>query len=145
MEKPQIFLSLILIVSGLILISDVSLSKITGNIIGGKPVIGFSFVGFLFLILGIVLFFISHEGKLERNLAQEIRKSGKVIDKPKELIHIATEMGYTFGKNVKEGMEVYNGEKRITTIPLHKVTWVTARNILKDLAEGNSGYGKRNY
>jgi hypothetical protein len=57
MEKPQIFLSFILILGGLILIADVSISKITGNVINGNPAVGVSSFGFVFLIVGIVLFF----------------------------------------------------------------------------------------
>jgi hypothetical protein len=145
MEKSPIFLSFILIVSGLILISDVSLSKLTGNVIGGKPIIGFSFVGFLFLILGIVLFFMSQEGGLEKNLAQKTLESRRVIDNSKDLMHIARKMGYTM-RNTKEGASVYDSQGNyLTVIPIHKVTGRTARSILQDLSSGESSFRKRNY
>ena len=145
MEKPQIFLSIIFIISGLILISDVSLSKMTGNVIGGKPIIGFSFIGILFLILGIVLFFISQEGGLEKNLAQQTLESRRVIDKPRDLMHIAKKMGYMM-RNTKEGASVYDSEgKYVTVIPIHEVTGRTARRILIDLSKGESSFRKRNY
>ena len=146
MEKPQIFLSFILIVGGLILIADVSLSKITGNIINNSPAVGFSSIGFLFLILGIVLFMVNAEGKLERNLAQEIKRSGRIVDNPRELIHIAKKSGYVLGKEVKEGIPVYDDFGRyITVIPIHKVSGGVSRNIISELARGESNFRKRNY
>ena len=142
MEKPQLFLSFILIIGGLILISDVSLSKITGNVINGNPVMGFSFFGFALLIIGIVVFL---EGGLEKSLAQEIKESRRIIEKPKDIIHIAKKSGYILGKEVREGTPIYNqyGE-RITVIPRHNISPGVSRNIINDLARGESSFRKRN-
>jgi len=147
MEKQPTFLSLILILGGLILISDISLLKITGNVIAEKAVVTISSFGFLFLILGIVLFLISNEGKLERNLAQQIRESGKMIDKTNDLIHIAKKMGYSLGDNAKEGTPVYDSKgKYITIIPLKgHLTWRISKNIIRDLAEGESSFRRGRY
>ncbi|VVB82995.1 Uncharacterised protein [uncultured archaeon] len=112
--------------------------NITGNAISSGIKTGNLFFGFSFLIFGIVLFLISHEG----NLARKVRKSGAVIEDPKKLIHIAREMDYILGKDVKEGLEVYEGKRRITTIPKHKLTWRTSKDILRTFEEE---YDKRNY
>jgi len=151
MKKPQFFLSLILIIAGFILISSVSLSKITGNVVSEKPIIGFSSFGFIFLILGIVLFLMDKEGKLEKtlaekNLAQEIKESGKIINKPNEIIHIAKKSGYVVGNEVREGTLICDkyGNK-ITVIPRHNISSGVYRNIISELAKGESNFRKRNY
>jgi len=122
--------------------------NITGNAISSEIKTGNLFFGITFLVFGVVLFLISHEGKLERNLAQEIRESGRVIDKTNDLLHIAKEMGYIIGENVKEGTIIYDssGKNKITSIPLKgHLTWKISKVILRDLAKGESSFRKRNY
>jgi hypothetical protein len=146
MGKSELFLSFILIFGGLILISDISLLKITGNVVVDKPAIGFSSFGFALLILGIVILLIEQEGKLEKNLAQQVRESGRVIEDSKELIRIAKKSKYDLRKPVREGTPVYDSEgKYITVIPMHGVSWRISKNILRELAEGESSFRKRNY
>lgn len=146
MEKSQLFLSFILIIGGLILIGDVSLSKVTGNVIGETPTIGFSSFGFLFLILGIALLFIGQEGGLEITLAQKIKKSGRLVDSPRELRHIAEKSGYYLGKEVREGTLIEDEYgHRITVIPRHDISSGVARNIINELAKGESNFRRRNY
>jgi hypothetical protein len=146
MEKQQLFLSGVLIVGGLILISNVSLTKLTGNVIGNIPVLGFSFFGFALLIIGIVLFLMDQEGALEKTLAQEIKESRRIVEKPREIIHIAKKSGYLIGDEVREGTPIYNQYgNRITVVPRHNLSSGVSRNIINDLARGESSFRKRNY
>jgi hypothetical protein len=80
MEKTGM-LGLLMMIAGVLLIANFSVSKLTGNVIGENTAVATSSLGFILLIAGIVLF-ISKEGKLERNLAQEIKESGKIVDSP---------------------------------------------------------------
>ncbi len=146
MEKIPLWFSFLFLAGGLILIGDISLSKITGNVIAETPSLGISSIGFLFLILGIVLFVVAQESRLERNLALEIKKSGRVIDKPKELLHVAKKMGYDLRKPVREGIPVYSSSgDYITVIPTHAVSPGVSRGIISELAKGESTFRKRNY
>ncbi|MEK6913446.1 MAG: hypothetical protein AABW47_02130 [Nanoarchaeota archaeon] len=120
--------------------------NLTGHVINPTFTSGNVFFGILFLVFGIVLLLIHEEGGLE-NLAERIRKSGRVVDKPRDLLHIAREMKYVLKDPVKEGIPVYDlsGKNCITIIPLHKVTGITSRDIMRDLAKGKSSLNRRNY
>jgi hypothetical protein len=142
--KPKKVLSYFFILTSFIFIIPFN---ITGNAVSSGIKTGNLFLGFSFLVFGIVLFMISHEGKLERNLAQEVRESGRTIDKSKDLIHIAQEMKYVLKDPVREGIPVYDksGKYRITVIPIHKVSWKISKCILRDLANGEPSFRRRSY
>jgi hypothetical protein len=71
MKKRNLLLSYLLILAGILLIANFSVSKITGNVIGEKIAAGTSALGFIFLILGIVLF-ITQENKLEKIIQENL-------------------------------------------------------------------------
>jgi hypothetical protein len=147
MKKGNLLLSYILILSGLLLISNFSVSKITGNVIGEKIAIGTSPLGFVFLILGIVLFVIAQETRPEKTLAQKVKESGKFVDNPNEIIKIARKSGYRIGEEVKEGTRVYDSNgKYITVIPRRHISPGTYHGIIKELAQGKSTFtGRGNF
>lgn len=145
MEKIPLWFSFLFLVGGIVLIADTSFSKITGNVIAEVPSLGVSSIGCLFLILGIVLFVVGQESRLE-NIALKVKQSGRVIDKPKELVHIARKMGYDLRKPVREGIPVYSSAgDYITVIPIHKVSKGVSQGIISELAKGQSTFRKRNY
>lgn len=134
-------------ISGIALVGSTTISKITGSVVNNGLAMGFSFSGFLFLISGIVLFLVTNEGegKLEKNVAQKIKESGKIIENSRDLIKIAKECGYALGQNVREGTPVYDSAGTyITVIPIHKVTWRISKNIVRDLASGKPSF-RRDY
>jgi hypothetical protein len=65
MEKTGM-LGLLMMIAGVLLIANFSVSKITGNVIGENVAVGTSSLGFILLIAGIALFVISNEGRLEK-------------------------------------------------------------------------------
>jgi len=139
-------LSFTFIFVSFILILNIPIN-LTGNIINTNFTTGNIFFGILFLVFGIALLLIHGESRLEKNLAQQIKESGRIIDKPKELIHIANKMGYILKEPVREGVPVYDisGKNYLTVIPLHKITWRTSKDIIRDLAEGKPSIKRRNY
>ena len=144
MKKLNLLLSYVLILAGLLLISNFFVSKITGNVIGEQISVGTSPIGFIFLILGIVLFLTSQESRLEKTLAQQVKESGKIIDKPNELIRIARKSGYVVGKDVREGTSIYDSSGHyITVIPRHNISPGTYKGIISELARGESSFRKR--
>jgi hypothetical protein len=144
MRNIRFIFSLLLAIVGLFFISGFSFPKMTGYVVGGNLGFGNSFLGFIFLISGIVLFIAGKQWKLERNLAQEIKESGKRLDNPKEIIRIAEKSGYIIGKKeCHEGTKVYNQfGKVVTVIPKHNISNGTYHNIIKELAEGKSNFRK---
>jgi hypothetical protein len=144
MKKINHLLNYVLIIAGLFLIANFSVSKLTGNVIGEKIAIGTSPVGFIFLILGIVLFIVAQESRLEKTLAQKVKESGRIIDKPNELIRIARKSGYAIGNEVKEGTSIYDSSGHyITVIPRHNVSPGVYRGIINSLVSGESTFRKR--
>ena len=129
---------------GFIFIINSSVKSITGNIINETTHVGGSIFGFTFIIGGIVLFLAS-QGGLERNLAQQMLASGKMLTKPREFKRIATKMGYTIGKEVKEGTQILNDEKYLTVIPKHNISKKVYCSILKALATGESNFRRPGY
>jgi hypothetical protein len=86
------------------------------------------------------------EGGLEKTLAQKIKESGKVINKPNEIVHIAKKSGYVIGDGVREGTPVYDKSGNyIIVIPRHNVSGGVYHNIINELASGKSNFRKRNY
>jgi hypothetical protein len=144
MKKLNLLLSYAFILAGILLIANFSVSKITGNVIGEQIAVGTSPIGFIFLILGIVLFVVAQESRLEKTLAQKVKESGKIIDKPNELIRVARKSGYIIGKEVREGTQIYSEEGRyITVIPHHNISPGTYHGIIGELAKGESSFRKR--
>jgi hypothetical protein len=139
--KKTGMLGLLMMIAGVLLIANFSVSKITGNVIGENIAIGTSSLGFIFLIFGLVFFIVSSENKLEKTLAQQIKESGKMIDNPRELVRIARKSGYILGKEVKEGTQIYDQEGRyLTVIPHRHISPGTYHGIIKTLAKGESSF-----
>jgi hypothetical protein len=143
MEKTGM-LGLLMMIAGVLLIANFSVSKITGNVIGENVAVGTSSLGFILLIAGIALFIVSNEGGLEKTLAQKVKESGKMVDSPNELIRIARKSGYRIGEEVKEGTKIYDFDGRyITVIPRRHISPGTYHGIIKTLAKGEPEFRKR--
>lgn len=134
-------LGLLMIITGVLLIANFSVSKITGNVIGENTGVATSSLGFVLLITGIAFFIVAQENRLEKTLAQQIKESGKIVNNPNEIIRIARKSGYTIGEEVREGTKIYglNG-KYLTVIPRHNISPGTYRGIIKTLATGESTF-----
>jgi len=136
-------LSIFFISIGLILIANLSLISITGYVINGNFKIGGSVLGLAFIIGGLALFLAGKEGRLEKNLAQQILRSGKILRKREEFMKIARKMGYTIGKDDKEGTRILDKYgMTLTTIP-SKVSKGVYYTIMKTLATGKSSFRRR--
>ena len=142
----QSVLSYLFILVSFIFILNMPIN-LTGHVINTTFTSGNIFFGILFLAFGLALLLIHQEGGLEENLAQTTKKSGRVIDKPRDLLYIARKMKYVLKDPAREGIPVYDssGKNFITNIPLHKVTVRTSKDIIRDLAEGKSSLNRRNY
>lgn len=75
-------LGLLMIITGVLLIANFSVSKITGNVIGENTGVATSSLGFVLLITGIAFFIVAQENRLEKTLAQQIKESGKIVNNP---------------------------------------------------------------
>lgn len=114
--------------------------KTTGAVIGllFSSVSYSDFIALIMLVIGI-LFHIHGGDSLEKNLAADILKSGKMIDKPKEIERIAKKMGYE-EREVKEGCQIiYNGHP-LTVIPRHHISPGVYKSIMKALSTGESSF-----
>lgn len=136
-------LGILFALAGMILIFDPL--RITGFVIaeniGGEIN---SVLGLVFVIGGIIFFMAGRtwEGGLELNLAQKILKSRKILEHPREIKSIATQMGYGW-RAVKEGYQILNKDGTpLTVIPKHNVAKGTYYGIMKALATGESSFRK---
>lgn len=143
-------LSSLFILVSFILVLNIPIN-LTGHVINAEFTSGNIFLSILFLVFGIALLLIKQEGKLEKSLkietlAQKIKKSGKMLDSPKEIIHVAKESGYYTGRELKEGIPIYDKDgQHITTIPRRHISPGTYRNIINSLAKGESNFRRKNY
>jgi len=124
----------------------VSILILSFNLTPTAAVIGASFPSFLniialiILVIGLVLFLAD---SLERNLALEVLRSGAVITDPRKIEKIARKMGYSQGKEVREGYQVLDEQgKPLTVIPRHHISGGVYRNIMKSLSAGESTFRK---
>ncbi len=124
-----------------------SLFLLSFNLTPTAAVIGTPFSGSLniasliMLVAGLVLFII--EGEHERNLAFETLKSGAVITDPRKIEKIARKMGYTEGREVREGYQILDDRgKPLTVIPRHNISGGVYRGIMKALSTGESTFRK---
>ena len=131
-----------LLIVGLTLMISFTTLNYTGNVIGERFGTGFSFLGFVFVLIGAGILM------AKKNLAQLTLDSGKVVTKRMELLKIARKTSkdrdYEF-REVKEGTQVtYNG-KPLTVIPHHAdINKYTAKQIIRALATGQSSF-RTNY
>lgn len=145
-EKFRIGIGTLSLLIGVFLVLD-SFSGITGHVVSEQTGKGIgSILGLAFVIGGLLLFALEiqerrKEGGLERNLAQEILKSGKVMLETRKLKRLANRMGYDH-REVREGYQVLGyGGGPITVIPNHRrVSIGVYRNIVRALATGESSF-----
>lgn len=138
MKREKIFGILFIIFS----LTTLSLNlKITRAVVGTEK-IGINIISLIFLIIGLAFFM--YESGIERNLAREVLEQGRFISDPRKIKQIAHKMGYTNGKEVKEGYEILktNG-KPLTVIPRHNISKGVYYNIMESLSSGESNF--RNY
>lgn len=131
---------------GAILILN-SLSGITGFVISQQlentPSL---FFGIILFVGGLALFVLeAREGGLEKNLARDILKSGKVLSKSREIKKVVDQMGYNY-RETKEGLQVLDKNGRpLTVIPKHPtISFGVYKSIMKALATGESSFRRYN-
>jgi len=140
MRKKRFFGLTLIFVAFLIILFNISF---TGAVIGIAPSNSLSLIALVFFIVGLIL--IIKEGKLEKNLAQEVLKSSAIITDPKKIKKIARKMHYE-GRNVKEGYQILDEYgKPLTVVPLHKVSGGVYRNIMKALSTGKPNFRIERY
>ena len=124
-----------------------SQSGMTGNTISTRASALSSVFGLVLIAVGLGLM-ISEEGGLEKNLAQEIKESGRIILETRKLKRIAKrvakEKGYSF-RQVKEGYQILGCDgKPLVVIPNHKTVSTGAYyNIIDVLATGKKTFRRK--
>jgi len=126
-----IILGFALFLIGMVLILT-SFTEMTGNVVGGEEKTSGSFIAFVFLIIGGIVFFLARREKKIQKL-EKAAKGGSL--KAKDVISYALSLGHRIEEGNKH-TKIYDGDRYVTTVPRSPKPLAkgTALSIYEDLA-----------
>lgn len=130
MKREKFFGILFMIFSLGILLTNL---QFTGAVVGISSG-SLNMIALVFLVVGSALFL--HGNNLE--YLAKIKQAN-----PKEIERIAHKLGYSEGREVKEGYQIYHHGKPLTVIPRHNISDGVRHNIIKALSTGEPNFRRR--